>query len=51
LLKGQPFSYCCCCLLLAARHSRDSCENITLQYRARIVTTCHFVPKILTIKQ
>jgi hypothetical protein len=23
------------------------CENITLQYRARIVTTCHFVPKIL----
>jgi hypothetical protein len=25
--------------------------DITLQYRARIVTTCHFVPKILTIKE
>jgi hypothetical protein len=31
-----------------ARHSRDTCANITLQYHARIVTTCHFVPKILS---
>jgi hypothetical protein len=35
----------------AARHSRDTCANITLQFRARIVTTCYFVPKILTIKK
>jgi hypothetical protein len=27
------------------------CENIMLQYHIRIVTTCHFVPKILTIKK
>jgi hypothetical protein len=61
LLKGQPFSHCCCCLLLAARTRHDThvthvtfaiCwENVTLHYRARIVTTCHFVPKILTIKE
>jgi hypothetical protein len=31
--------------------SRDTCAIITLQYRARIVTTCHFIPKILTIKE
>jgi hypothetical protein len=26
-------------------------ENITLYYRARIVTACHFVPKILSMKE
>jgi hypothetical protein len=53
LLKGQPFSHCCCLLLRApTQHDiRVTRANITLQYRARIVTTCHFVPKILTIKE
>jgi hypothetical protein len=29
----------------AVRHSRDSCENIALQYRARIVTYMSFCSK------
>jgi hypothetical protein len=35
----------------AARHSRDTRANFALQYRARIVTTCHFVAKMLTIEE
>jgi hypothetical protein len=38
-------------LLQVKSLSYAQCANITLQYRARIVTTCHFVPKILTIEE
>jgi hypothetical protein len=61
LLKGQPFSHCCCCLLFTASTQHNTqvthvtfaiCwENIILHYRARIVTTCHLVPKIWAIKE